>query len=429
MLSQGGGPAPGSETGAVDALDQAELASRLPHPDFFVNAYSGCSTGQQWDEMSYRVFGKNVPIFNVSIPFLWGNHADSGYMQGQEWEEATDYVVAQLGELIAFIEGQTGRPFDWDALSESMSYIKRASELRLEGMELCANKPTPATYWDWIASIAHINFLPGNQDLVNYFGSVRDEIAARVANGVPALENERYRLYFDGIMNWNKLGWLAKRFAEYDAAVIAGRYTHSSFWQEPQIIDAENPLRGMAQHYLICPINHSLKTLNYLTLRDCERFDIDGMVFHSTRTCRAFTNPQTLLARSAREHLGLPAMFSRATSPMPRSTRTKSSRAGWWPCSRTSTSGAPKGRWSSGMTVHTMGVDQGLRRARLSSSMSPARSWPTKSSKWGREPTWVTAAIAAVLEEANLGMRNSTGWSQPGTAVGWCRTWTGRSPR
>jgi len=88
VLSQGGGPAPGSETGAVDALDQAELAGRLPHPDFFVNAYSGCSTGQQWDEMSYRVFGKNVPIFNVSIPFLWGNHADSGYMQGQEWEEA-----------------------------------------------------------------------------------------------------------------------------------------------------------------------------------------------------------------------------------------------------------------------------------------------------------------------------------------------------
>ena len=179
------GPGPG--TGAVGLPDQAELASRLPHPDFFVNAYSGCSTGQQWDEMSYRVFGKNVPIFNVSIPFLWGNHADSGYMQGQEWEEATDYVVAQLGELIAFIEGQTGRPFDWDALSESMSYIKRASELRLEGMELCTNKPTPATYWDWIASIAHINFLPGNQDLVNYFGSVRDEIAARVANGVPAL--------------------------------------------------------------------------------------------------------------------------------------------------------------------------------------------------------------------------------------------------
>ena len=51
-----------------------------------------------------------------------------------------------------------------------MSYIKRASELRLEGMELCTAKPTPATFWDWIASIAPINFLPGNQALVDYFG-------------------------------------------------------------------------------------------------------------------------------------------------------------------------------------------------------------------------------------------------------------------
>jgi len=307
VLTQNAGHANG--TGIVGLPEQAELASRLPAPDFFVNAYAGCSTGQQWDDISFRVFGKEVPIFNVSLPFLWGNKPDAGYLIGEEWQQVSRYVADQLHELVRFIETMTGRPFAWDTLRQNMAYIKKASQLRREAMALCAHAPTPATFWDWIASIAHINFLPGNQDLVDYFGSVRDEIAARVANGVPALENERYRLYFDGIMNWNKLGWLAKRFAEYDAAVIAGRYTHSSFWQEPQIIDAENPLRGMAQHYLICPINHSLKTLDYLTLRDCERFDIDGLVFHSTRTCRAFTNPQTLLARSAREHLGLPAMF------------------------------------------------------------------------------------------------------------------------
>ena len=82
------------------------------------------------------------------------------------------------------------------------------------------------------------------------------------------MENERYRLYFDGIMNWNKLGLLARKFAEYDVAVVAGRYTHESFWQEPQLIDADNPLLGMAQHYLLCPLNHGLKTLQQLLLRD-----------------------------------------------------------------------------------------------------------------------------------------------------------------
>ena len=56
VLTQNAGHANG--TGIVGLPEQAELASRLPAPDFFVNAYAGCSTGQQWDDISFRVFGK-----------------------------------------------------------------------------------------------------------------------------------------------------------------------------------------------------------------------------------------------------------------------------------------------------------------------------------------------------------------------------------
>ena len=45
-----------------------------------MNNYAGCSTGQQWDGISYRVFGKQLPIFNISHPFLWGNKPDAGYL-------------------------------------------------------------------------------------------------------------------------------------------------------------------------------------------------------------------------------------------------------------------------------------------------------------------------------------------------------------
>jgi benzoyl-CoA reductase/2-hydroxyglutaryl-CoA dehydratase subunit BcrC/BadD/HgdB len=298
-----------AETGVVGMMDQESLAGRLPAPDFFVNAYQGCSTGQQWDEITYRVFDKTVPIFKVSLPMLWGNRPDSAYLSGQEWDEASRFVADQLYKLIEFIEERTGRAFDWDLLRESMRYVKRAAELRREGMELCKAAPTPATYWDWIASIAPINFMPGNQTLVDYFQTVRDEIAERVADSVPALPNERYRLYFDGIMNWNKLGWLANRFAEYDAAVLCGRYTHNSFWQEPQLIDEDDPILGMAQHYLLCPTNHGFRTLQHLLLKDCRDYGIDGVVFHSTRTCRAFTGPQQILARTAQAELGVQTMF------------------------------------------------------------------------------------------------------------------------
>ena len=296
-------------SGVVGLVDQQELASRLPMPDFFVNAYAGCSTGQQWDEISYRVFDKKIPIFNVSLPFLWGNKPDAGYLRGQEWEETSRYVADQLYELVEFLEAQTGRPFDWDALRQNMAYIRRASELRREAMELCKAAPTPATYWDWVASIAHINFLPASQELVDYFAGVKAEVAQRLEDGVPGVKNERYRLYFDGIMNWNKLGWLSRKFAEFDAAVVCGRYTHNAFWQEPHLIDTEDPILGMAQHYLICPINYGMGTLKYLMKRDCEDYGIDGVVFHASRTCRAFTNSQHLLARSAKSELGIPSTF------------------------------------------------------------------------------------------------------------------------
>jgi benzoyl-CoA reductase/2-hydroxyglutaryl-CoA dehydratase subunit BcrC/BadD/HgdB len=299
----------GEHTGVVGLQDQRDLAARLPSPDFFVNNYAGCSTGQQWDGISYRVFGKQLPIFNISHPFLWGNKPDAGYLTGQEWEEASGFVEGQLRELIGWLESQTGRPFDWDELSRSMDYIKRAAGLRREGLDLCKAKPAPATFWDWIACVAPINFLPGDQALVDYFGGVRDEIRQRLDAGVPGIEDEKYRLYFDGIMNWNKLGFLSRKFAEHGAAVLAGRYIHNAFWQEPHLIDVENPLRGMAQHYLLCPTNHGTRTLDYLTLRDCREYDVDGIVFHSTRTCRAFTGPQRLLARSAQNNLGISSVF------------------------------------------------------------------------------------------------------------------------
>ncbi len=135
------------ESGVVGMLDQQELR-QLPAPDFFVNGYAGCSTGQQWDAMTYRVFNRELPVFNVSLPMLWGNKPDAGYMRGEEWEDVSTYAEGQLRELIGFLEQQTGRPFDWDTLSESMSYIKRASSCGWRQCSWGIMALTPATYWD-----------------------------------------------------------------------------------------------------------------------------------------------------------------------------------------------------------------------------------------------------------------------------------------
>ena len=214
----------------------------------------------------------------------------------------------QLRAMCAFIEEHTGRKYDWDRLSEVMGFVKKAATLRLEAMDLCSAHPAPASFFDWIVSIAHVNFLPGTQSIVDYFQAVKDEIAERVANGEGAVRDEKYRLFFDGMMNWNKVGWLADKFASVGAAVVAGRYTHMSFWQEPELIDLRDPVLGMAQNYLICPNNHGAPIMIGEINKLCDKYDIDGMVMHASRTCRGMTNSQFLIADSAKRH-GRQALF------------------------------------------------------------------------------------------------------------------------
>lgn len=293
-----------------DVTARKSLGERVPVPDMIISAYPFCSTGQQWDDMLYRTFGKRVPIFNISMPWIWGNLSSSGYMQGPEFREATDFMVQQLRECISFIEERTGKPYDWDKLSEIMTYTKKAAELRLEAMDLCRVTPSPASFFEWTNSIAPVNFLPGGPEIVSYFEDKKAEISQRITDGVGSVPNERYRLYWDGIMNWNKIGWLADKFANYDACVVSGRYTHLGFWQEPQVIDLADPLDGMAQNFLSCPISISAPQVIQKTLDHCRDYAIDGMILHGARTCRAFSYPQFLIGESVGTELGIPsAMF------------------------------------------------------------------------------------------------------------------------
>jgi len=294
----------------ADSPELKGLAARLPVPDLIISAYPFCSTGQQWDDILYRTFGKKVPIFNISMPWIWGNKKSAKYMSGPEYREAVAFMAKQLRECITWIEGITGKPYDYDKLSEIMRYTKKAAELKLEAQALCKTTPSPASFFEWTNSIAPVNFLPGDQKIVDYFDGMKTEIQERIDAGVGSVPQERYRLFWDGIMNWNKIGWLADKFAKYDACVVSGRYTHLAFWQEPQVIDLEDPIDGMAENFLSCPISISGPQVLDNVVKHCEDYSIDGLLLHGAHTCRAFSYPQFMLAEGVDKRLGMPvAMF------------------------------------------------------------------------------------------------------------------------
>jgi hypothetical protein len=148
------------EAQALMSTDARTLGSRIPAPDMIISAYPFCSTGQQWDNELYRTCGKRVPIFSVSLSWIWGNKPSAKYMSGPEYRESVAFLKKQLQECARFIEGITGKPYDWSRLNEIMDYTKQAAELRLEAIKLCKSRPSPASFFEWTNSIAPVNFLP-----------------------------------------------------------------------------------------------------------------------------------------------------------------------------------------------------------------------------------------------------------------------------
>jgi len=217
-------------------------------------------------------------------------------MKGEEFEQEVDYVTRQLKDMCEFIAKVSGRPYNWDRLSELMAVVKKTGQLRKEAMELCAAKPAPASFFDWSQFIAPVNYLSGWPGTVEAMQAAKDEIEERIKNGVGCIKTEKYRLFWEGIMNWNKLGWMSRKMADYDAAVVAGRYTHMAFWQEPDVIDVNQPLRGTAINHLECQLSLGYPITEAKMMELCKFYSIDGVILHGARTCRSFGRSHYLMA-------------------------------------------------------------------------------------------------------------------------------------
>jgi|LSQX01.3.fsa_nt_gb benzoyl-CoA reductase subunit B len=296
-----------AERGIPEDLVAGPIAAQIPVPDAIVTCYPGCSSGPQWDwaiERLSRQAGKKIPWFNVNMPFHMGRNG-STYMQGEEYEQIVKYVVKQFKDMIKFLEDLSGKPYNWDKLSELMGVTKKVGQLRMDAMGLCAAKPAPASFFDWSIFIAPVNYLTAWPGTVECLEAAKAEVEDRIKNGETSIPNEKYRLFWEGIMNWNKLGWMGNKFANYDASVIAGRYTHMSFWQEPQVIDPENPLEGIAINHVECQLNLGYPITIERMKKLCKEYSIDGVILHGARTCRSFDRSHQLMAEELNRTMGI----------------------------------------------------------------------------------------------------------------------------
>jgi bcr-type benzoyl-CoA reductase subunit B len=276
---------------------KSPIPGGLPKPDFVVACNNICGTVTKWYEILARYF--NVPMFLIDTPFIHQHSSDS----------ARRYVTAQMEEYIRFLEEQCGRKMDMDRLKEVGKLSMEGVGLWNEVLSTCERRPSPMSCFDAFFFLAPIVTLRGTQECNDFYVGLKAELKQRVADGIGAVEDEKYRLLWDNIPVWFALRPLSDLFAASGACLVADTYTNA--WTRA-CLDPENLIETMSRSYTEVYLNIDVELMVTEIEALIKRYSADGFVIHSNRSCKPYSLGQLDIARIVTKDLGIPTVVIEA---------------------------------------------------------------------------------------------------------------------
>ena len=267
----------------------------MPTPDFLVASTGACDTHFKWFQVANRRLKR--PFFLLDIPY---DTAGAEELEGYQVER----YVAQLEELITFLEEQTGRDFDGNRLREVERISDRTSKLWMEIQDCRKAIPTPMGARDAFSAVFFMLCIPGAEMAVEFYERLRDELKERVENKIGTIEDEKYRLIWDNLPMWFNL-----RFFDYlnslGAVVVAETFSH--VWAGD--LDLSKPLESLAKKYLPNFANAVVERRIDLILRLVRDWSVDGVVLPTNWGCRMMSIGMTIVKDVVHERLGVPSLI------------------------------------------------------------------------------------------------------------------------
>jgi benzoyl-CoA reductase/2-hydroxyglutaryl-CoA dehydratase subunit BcrC/BadD/HgdB len=266
----------------------------LPKPDILVVSNAQCGTIPKWFEVLSRMF--DVPMVLIDVP-----HSDNG-----EADPAAErYVRAQLDDLVKTLEGLAGRTLDRDRLAEVVNLSDEATNLWSRILEAAARTPAPITVFDQFIAMAPIVSQRGTQAAVDFYRDMVEELEERAAAGVGAVDDERFRLYWDNLPMWPEL----RRFSTYLNERGIGLVTSIYTWAWTRLgVSAQDPFNDWTRQYLYDFNFHFDKRVEqYVQL--AQDYDLDGFVYHSNRSCKWLSQDIPEVRKAVAEKTGKPGVI------------------------------------------------------------------------------------------------------------------------
>jgi len=138
-----------------------------------------------------------------------------------------------------------------------------------------------------------------------------EEMNDRVRQGISAVPNEEYRLLWDNLPIWYKTKWLSEKFASHNACLVADTYT-SAWCGQLDYLDENDFLKSMVEGYTSIYLNISVDQMANTVLKMADKYDVDGLVMHSNRSCKPYSLGQYDIQRIVQKERNLPSLMIEA---------------------------------------------------------------------------------------------------------------------
>jgi benzoyl-CoA reductase/2-hydroxyglutaryl-CoA dehydratase subunit BcrC/BadD/HgdB len=247
----------------------------VPKPDVLVFNTNQCRDVQDW----FRFYSKEF-----KVPLL-GVYTHRGI--GDILETHIESIAQQMENLIEPLEKISRNKFNINELKKVLILSRECSDLWKKVLETASSIPSPLTFFDGTIQMGPAVVLRGTQKAVDYYKILLKELKERIKKNEAAVENERFRLYWDGMPIWGRLRSHSELFANNNACIVASTYCNSWIFKD---FDAKYPFRSMAKAYTELFIVRSDQVKEQYLKKMINFFKIDGMIFHDSKTCANNTN-------------------------------------------------------------------------------------------------------------------------------------------
>ena len=271
------------------------IAGNIPMPDLVFCCNNICNTVIKWYENIAKEL--NIPMILFDMPF---NHT---YEVSQS---SITYMRKQLEEAIKVLEKVKGQRFDYDRFREVMDISTQTASWWKKATALAAAKPSPLNGFDLFNYMAMIVCMRGRKEGLDLFKLWHGELEEKIKNSQGPWKDaeEEFRIMWDGIACWPYLSDTYKVLKKNGINMVTSTYPDS--WT---VVYDTGDLNSMARAYSSNYVNRNLDFGVDNIVNIVKDFSLDGVIYHSNRSCKFMDFRQFEVQRRVEAKTGVPSVI------------------------------------------------------------------------------------------------------------------------